>query len=205
MLTVLAIIAIVVLVLFLGTVGTISAVENLTSSVAVTGVVHKPPTVPGGNDITVDIGETSKTKWSYGASGADTVDQILSFIFVATKNATTTLDLSGVLTNAVGDLLSTLTVVKRISFEYLTAAQDATNGTASTGLVTISPGGTNPIITSPLGSSGSYVMHPGDKWVIERHDATGITIAGGTYDTFDFVHSDTSADGHFLIQVWGNK
>jgi len=110
-----------------------------------------------------------------------------------------------VLTNSIGDLLATSSRITKLTIEYLTVAQDATYGTASTGTVTIAPGGTHPVTTSPLGAAQTYAMKPGDVWCIEKHDAAGITITGGTADTFDFVHGDTSADAAFRITIFGDK
>ena len=81
-------------------------------------------------DLLASMSISRPTTWSYGASGADTVNQIATTIFTATKNTTTSLDLSGALTNVVGDSAATLTKIKWILIEYLTVAQDATNGTA---------------------------------------------------------------------------
>ena len=184
----------------------LTSFDSLKSGHSVSGVVHR---TSGLQDLAVDIaadGQAPKsTTWAFGSSGADTVNQVLRFIFTATKNTTTSLDLSGVTTNVTGETAVTLTKVKFMKLEYLTTSQDSTNGTASTGNVSISPGAANPITTSPLGTAEVYVMKPGDVWIMEKHDTGGFTVTGGSADTFDFLHSDTSADAAIRVTIYGNS
>ena len=184
-------------------VGNINTFDSLQSSHGISGTLHRANVVTGGDDFTYSINRTITTSWSFG-TGAGAVNQVVETIFTAVKNTTTTLDLSGVLTNRIGDLLSTFTKVKYFKVEYLTVAQDATNGTASTGDVTIQPGATNPITTSPLGTAEAFVLKPGAKLIWE--DAlNGFTVTGGSADTFDFVHSDNVLNANLRLTIYGEK
>lgn len=191
----------------------ISGIDSPISSAAITGTVRKAdPSGLGGADITVPIDRTVSTQWTYGSSGADTINQVIRKLFTATKNTTTSLDLSGALVNLVGDTAATLTKVKKMRITYLSstvpstaASYDATNGNASTGTVVIQPGASNPITTSPLGAAETHTMKPGDIWDYESHDTNGFTVTGGSADTFDFVHGDNVLDGKFLIEIFGNS
>ena len=179
------------------------------TSLTLSGVVNKLAAVTGTPDITVPLSSaplsSAPQAWAYGSGAAYTCNNVVRTVFTATKNTTTTLDLSGSLANVLSEAATTFTVIKRILFEYLTVAQDSVNGTASTGTVTIQPGASNPITTSPLGAAQTYKMTNGDKWLCEKGNIAGITVAGGTADTFDFVHNDTSDDAHFLITVFGDR
>lgn len=182
----------------------LSAAESIRTNISASGTFHRAPT---GLTNTVDgsLAVTRATSWTFGSSGADTVNQAVTTIFTATKNTTTSLDLSGALVNVTGETAATFTKVKWILFELLTAAQDSVNGNAFADSVVIAPGGTNPITTSPLGTSQTYTMQAGDKWLCEKHTSGGITVAGGSADTFDFTIAANNLDAIFRITVLGNS
>jgi hypothetical protein len=184
----------------------ISSFDNLRTNNSMTGVLHKAAVISGQPDVTVSVDLSSFTIWTHGASGADTVNQMLQFIFVALGSATTRCDLSTTAgqTNPVGDLLAALTKIKYLFIEYLTLAQDSVNGTAATGTVLIEPSATFPIITSPLGAAQAFNMLPGQKWEYQSHDTTGITVAAGSADGLDFTN-DAAVDANLRITILGNS
>lgn len=183
-------------------VGTISGLDNMTSSHGCNGTLRRANVVSGGSDFSYDISRSVGYPWGFG-TGAGNINQVVEVIFTATKNTTTTLTLTGVLTNRVGDLLSTFTKVKEFKAEYLTYAQDNTNGNLSTGTVTISPGATNPVTDSPLGADQAIVLNPGAvlHWI---DPANGFTV-GSSAKTFDFLHSDNVLDAKFRLLILGEK
>lgn len=182
--------------------GTISGVDGLQSTHGITGILRRANVVNGGADFNYDISRTVAYPWTYG-TGAGAINQVVEVIFTATKNTTTTLTLDAALTSRVGDLLATFTKIKELKIEYLTTAQDGTNGNASTGTVTIGPGASNPIVTSPLGTDQVIVLKPGAMihWI---DAANGMTVSS-TAKTFDFVHSDNVLDGKFRILALGER
>lgn len=143
------------------------------------------------------------TTLAFGSSGADTINQAVSFVFTATQNTTTRMDLSGALVNALGETSCTLTKIKWILIELPSAAQDATNGTAATS-VTISASATNPITTTPLGAAQTYTLENGDRWLIEKHNSGGITVASGTADGLDVLNNDADTDAKLIVTILGN-
>ena len=184
-------------------VGTISSFDNLQTSHGISGVLHKASALVGAEDFIANINRSKNIPYTFG-TGAGKINQVVEIIFTVVKNTTTVLDLSGVVTNRVGDLLSTFTVVKFLKVEYLTVAQDATSGTASTATVTIKPGGSNPVTTSPLGAAEQFTLKPGAVLIWE--DAlTGFTVTAATADTLDFVHSDNVLDAALRLTIFGEK
>lgn len=184
-------------------VGTISAVDSLQTTHGVSGTLRRANVVTGGNDYSFDISRTVQYPWTFG-TGAGAINQVVEVIFTATKNTTTTLTCTAALTNRVGDLLATFTKIKELKIEYLTTAQDATNGNASTGTITISPGASNPIVTSPLGADQTFVLNPGAilHWI---DPLNGFTVTAGSADTFDLLHSDNVLDAKLRILMLGEK
>ncbi len=146
--------------------------------------------------------ERRKT-WAFGSSGASTVNQVATMIFTATANTTTRLDLSGAIANGVGDTAGTFTKAQFMLIELLTTAQDATNGNAGPSSVTISASATFPVTTTPLGAAQTYTMVAGEKWLIDRSDSGGITIAAGSADGIDFLNNDAAVAGKFRITLFG--
>lgn len=184
-------------------VGNISSFDSLTNRHGISGTLHRANVVTGGDDFTFSIGRDVTVTWTFG-TGAGKVNQIVEVIFTATKNTTTNLDLSGVLTNRIGDTVSTFTLVKFFKMEYLTTAQDATNGNASTGTITIEPAVANPITTSPLGAAQQFILNPGAffEWC---DPLNGFTVTGGSADSFKLTHSDNNLDGILRLTIFGEK
>lgn len=186
-------------------VGNISSADNPSTTFGLAMTLHK--LAPGSitaPDITVDAGRTVPTAWAFGTSTGQ-FNQMLDFIFTATKNTTTQLDLSGASgqTNRIGDLLATLTLVRYMRIEYLTVAQDAVNGTASTGTITFGPG-SSAITTGPWGTAQTQIINPGAVWMWQD-PLNGFTVTDTSADKLAFVHSDTSADAHLRITILGLK
>ena len=132
------------------TVGTISSFDNLQSTDGISGVAHKPGQITGMPDITYDVTRNVPLPFPFGSS-AGQVNQIIQVIFSATANTTTTLTLTGSLTNIVGDALATLSLINYMKVEYLTNAQDPTNGSSAsiTGYVTLESGASSGITSLP--------------------------------------------------------
>ena len=104
-------------------------------------------------------------------------------------------------------ILSTLSVIREIWFEYLTSTQDSVNGSnaAATATVKIKFGGSNPWNTGPLGADGFIYMKLGEKQVWQNNDATGWTVTNATGDKVDFVHAVNDYDAKFRITIIGEK
>ena len=189
-------------------VGTITAFTGVKTTHTISGQLAGTAAVSGGNAGNFDIGYVGGSKsFTFSTGGASTGNQVIETIFAATKNTTTVLDLTGVLTNFIGDLLSTLSVIREIWFEYLTSAQDSVNGSnaAATATVKIKFGGSNPWNTGPLGADGFIYMKLGEKQMWQNNDATGWTVTNATGDKVDFVHGVNDYDAKFRITIIGEK
>ena len=186
---------------------TITSMGSCRSSISLTGTFNKTNTgfTDDGTGVTGSVALNRSTTYTYGTSAVDTINQAATYIFTATMNTTTQMDLSGAITNLVGDTASTVTVIRWLLFELLSTTQDATNGTAATS-VAIQPGSSSAITTSPLGSgaTNSYTMENGDKWLIEKHNAGGITVTGGSADNFAVINNDANDDAKLRITLLGN-
>lgn len=153
----------------------LSAAESIRTSITATGTFHTAPTgLTGTVDGALSINRS--TSWTFGASGADTVNQPITMIFTATKNTRTRLDLSGALTNCCGESSGTLTKIKWMLIELLTTAQDSTNGNAFADTVKIYPSVTAPITTLPLGGAIALPTFTGDTHTSTTIDAITSTV-----------------------------
>ena len=189
----------------------ITSISSVIASIAAVGTMNRTITgIP--DDLQTPLSVRRSTTYTYGTSGADTIDQATTFIFTATNNTTTRLDLSTASgsayspnppLNMVGESSPAFTKIKWMMMELLSTTQDTTNGTACSS-VTISPAGSNPITTSPLGSAKTYTMTNGDKWVCEKHNSGGITVANGSADGFDVLNNDASVSGKIRVTLLGN-
>lgn len=188
-------------------VGTVASMTGLKTKHSISGQAVGTPAITGGNAGQFDLGYDISRSLTFGTGGANTVNQPIVSIFTAVKNATTSLDMTGALTNFIGDLLSTLSVVREMWIEYLTNAQDSVNGSnaAATATVKITFGAANPWINSPLGADGFIYIKPGEKIFWQNNDATGWAVTAATGDKLDFVHAVNDYDAKFRITIFGEK
>lgn len=187
-----------------------SNITNITGAKSVhsmSGQATGTPQITGGNAPSADMALSLSRSFTFGTAGANTINQFVQVIFTAVKNSTTQLDLTGALIDFLSGAAATFTVIREIWFEYLTAAQDAVNGSnaSATATVTIKFGATNPLTGGPLGADGKIYMKLGEKQVWQNNDATGWAVTAGTGDKIDFVHGVNDYDAKFRITIFGEK
>ena len=194
----------------LGMAFTTSNITNLTgvkSTFSINGTATGTAAITGGNAPTADMTRSVQRSFTYSTAGANTINQYVQTVFTATKNTTTSLDLTGSLTDFLSGASCTFAIVREIWFEYLTLAQDASNGTnaSATATVKIKFGAANPITTTPLGADGFCYIKLGEKIIWQNNDATGWAVTAGTGDKIDFVHAVNDYDAKFLVTIFGEK
>jgi hypothetical protein len=164
--------------------------------------------IGGGVAPTMDVSYAGASKsWTFGNGAAAKINTIIPTIFTATKNTTTSLDVTGSLTGIFGETGATCAVIREMWFEYLTSVQDSTNGSnaGATATVKIKPSSSNPWITSPLEADGVIYMKLGEKLIWQNNDATGWAPTAGTGDKLDFVHAVNDFDAKFRITIFAEK
>ena len=185
-------------------VGSIYEVNDFSVLSGCIGTVSAPSLIPTGSDLMVNGSRVGTSLLTFGTD-IDQFNQQFIFVLTCTRGTTTTLRVTGVRPNVVNDANATLSSITIMRFEYLTLSQDPANGTAGTGNVTIQPAASNPLVSTPLATSGTYTLKPGCEWFHADHTAGGMAVTSGSADQLDFVNADAAVDVKIMITLIGRK
>lgn len=168
-----------------------------TATRTVTGLTN---TISGQLDSTATNALASKP-WTYG-TGVDSANQIVTTALSIAASGTNDLDLSGSLTNIVGDTTATLSAVKAIMVELINVAQDSTNGTACSS-ITIGADATNPWLAPFDAGTGTYTIKSGGRWFHEDPTAGGLPVTASTGDILQIVNNDAGVAAYVRVTIIG--
>lgn len=177
----------------------VASMESTTTTAGVKGSFARQLT-GGTNNITGAVEITKTTTWAFG-TGVTQFNQPLTTTVSIAGGATNNFDLASSLTNVVGDASATLTGIKHILIELISVAQDATNGTACTG-ITIGNHATA-AWAAPFGATGTYAIKNGGYWAHEEPTAGGVVVTQTTADLIKIVNNDGAVAAYVRISVFG--
>lgn len=183
----------------LGLAWAVSSMESVRTSHQISGTFSR--TLTGGTDPINGAVTVAKSKsWTLGTA-ADQVSQPITTTVAIAAGATSNLDLSGLLSNVVGDALATLSAIKHILIELISVAQDGTNGTACSG-ITIGNHATAAWV-GPFGATGTYVIKNGGYWAHEEPTAAGVAVVATTADLIKIVNNDGAVAAFVRVTILG--
>lgn len=183
----------------LGRAFAINTIESVRTTTGISGVFNR--TLTGGtNDIKGEIAVSKSKSWTVGTA-VDQISQALTTTVSIAGGATNNFDLVGNMTNVVGDASAPLTGIKSILIELINVAQDATNGTACTG-ITIGNHATAAWV-APFGATGTYVIKSGGYWHHEEPTAGGVAVTATTADILKIVNNDGAVAAYVRITIIG--
>lgn len=179
----------------------VSSLETCTTRHSISVVASR--TITGGTNSIIGGIDVSKSKtWTLGTA-ADQVNQPLITTLSIAGGATENFDLSGVLTNIVGDATAALSAIKHICIELISVAQDSTNGTACSS-ITIGNHATAAWI-APFGAAGTYTIVNGGYWAHEDPSAAGVAVTATTADIIKIVNNDGAVAAYVRITILGES
>lgn len=177
----------------------VSSFESVRTAHSVGGTFAR--TLTGGtNPISGGIDVQKSKTWALGTA-VDQISQPLTTTLSIAGGATNNFDLSGVMTNVVGDALGTLTGIKHILVELISVAQDSVNGTACSG-ITIGNHATAAWI-GPFGATGTYTIKNGGYLADENPTAAGWPVTATTADLLKIVNNDGAVAAFVRITILG--
>ena len=126
-----------------------------------------------------------------------------------TASSNETLDLSGSLSNLVGDTSIAFARVKMILVELLSAAQTTDDGVVGTAATSILVGGA--ASNQALAGSGKMLADTSDKvrvlnggfFAWGAGTAAGVTVANASTDSLKVENEDGAVSAKYRITVWG--
>jgi len=137
------------------------------------------------------------TTYGYGSSGVGNINQIFQYTLTVGAGATNNLTLHGTQTNAVGDLLATLTAIKEIKVELLNTSQ---GGGANATSISLGNAGANPW-AGPFGTTGVYTLNSGDMWAHQDLSSAGKAVAATS--VLKILNNDGSNAASVRITIFG--
>lgn len=143
--------------------------------------------------------QTARSEFTYertidlaNGTGADQANQVFSDTRTLSSGANEELDLSGVLTNAVGESV-TFTKVKLILIRNKGTTHLSVGGAASNGFVSL------------FGDATDIInVRAGGVFLLTAPDATGLAAAGGTADKFKILNSAGASIDYDIVIVGVN-
>lgn len=159
-------------------------------------------TLTGANAIQGGIDVAKSKTWALGTD-VDQVNQPLVTTVSIAAGATNNFDLSGVMTNVVGDAAATLSAIKHILVELISTTQDSTNGTACSS-ITIGNHATAAWV-GPFGATGTYTIVNGGYWAHEDPSAAGLAVTATTADILKIVNNDGAVAAYVRITILGES
>jgi hypothetical protein len=142
---------------------------------------------------------TFKISYTVGG-GAAQINEIANNILSIAASGNATLNLQS-LTDVLGTTGVVLVRAKAWNFVLLSAAQDATNGTACSS-VTVQGGASNPNVLSLGGTSPTYTINNGGCWKHGDGGASGITVNTGLLNV-KVVNNDASNAAAVFYEIAG--
>ena len=182
--------------------------NSLTSSVTIGATWDFHKTNTGLSDTVNNSSLSSKLSFSNGA-GAGAAEELYSAIRTLAGGATETLDLSGALTNLVGDAAIAFTKIKAVIIELLSTTQDSTNGTAASSISVGNAASNQALLKAdggPLGAAAHTVTIPNGGWFAwGTTSAAGCTVANGAKDNLKVTNDDGAVTAAYRITLIGAK
>lgn len=177
--------------------------DSLTSSWSFNFSITASKNVTGTNFAAVSAADNITKSYSFTVGvAAGQCNQYYRQVHVITASGTATIDLTN-FTNSANQSASSFARVKAIRFRLLTAADDATNGTAAS-QVTIGNAGSNPFPMFLGAGTHTIVLKNGDSVQYADSSAGGIAVSGSAKNIL-ITNNDAAVSAAVEVIVIGGE